>query len=431
MAIWGSLNTSTMAMQAHSHNMGQISTNIANMNTTSYKEVETSYQTLLGYQANGNLDYRQYGIDTVDTRRVDVQGVVTGTSRSLDLAINGAGFFVTNSKADGSGDTYYTRDGGFLGNAQQLATDSDGDGQNDQSTILTSQQGHYLMGWAADASGNFGSSLGPVEIYSNAIVPGQATSQVSIGGNVPNVNGLASAGTYQSSLPIISTTTATGGATASHNVTMTWSKVADAQNTWTVDFPAAGDVASATVTPATVLFTGDGRLDTANGPRSIDVTVEWTDGSAPTTFSVDLSDLTQYSTSEGLRIENVTQDGYSDGTLMRTEFDATGVMTGHFSNGVSRALYKLPIATFAAPNKLEALNGNTYVESAESGAPTLRSLTLNDSMAQISPGSLETSNVVLEDQFTRMITTQKAYSSSATVFRTSDEMIQEVRNLKR
>lgn len=432
MAIWGSFTTSTMAMMAHSRHMGQIGTNIANMNTTSYKEVETTYQTL---KSNRSQGWDFFSADTVDTRRVDVQGVVTATDRTYDLAINGHGFFVTNSEPDGSGQTLYTRDGGFTGAQTTMGEDSDGDGQVDQGTLLVTQQGQYVMGWAATEDGTgFTQTLGPVTINHNAIIPGRVTSAISMSGNVANVNGQATSPTYQTSLPVVSSHAGTDGDTTTrlNNMVMTWSKVPDVQNTWTVDFPVAGNPGMTGVSFPNdqVVFRGDGRLDTTATTVPLQATITWDDGSTQT-VDIDISTMTQYaSPTGGLVVDGVNHDGYTEGRLDRTDFNAQGVLSGYFSNGVQRPLYKLPIATFAVPNKLEALNGNVYRESADSGTATLNSLSLGD-YTSLQPGALETSNVVLEDQFTRMITTQKAYSSSATVFKTSDEMIQEVRNLKR
>ncbi len=432
MAIWGSFTTSSMAMMAHSRHMGQIGTNIANMNTISYKEVETTYQTL---KSNATARFDFFGVDTVDTRRVDNQGVILSSDGAFDLAMNGQGFFVTNTAADGSGDTYYTRDGSFGGAQSTLGTDSDGDGQVDQSTLLVTQQGQYVMGWAANEDGSgFSSSLGAVTINHNAVSPGRATRAVTLSGNIANINGSAGTPSYQTSLPIASSHVGADGSTTTrmNSVAMTWTKVSDTQNAWTVDLPASAnaDITSVTMTPSQVHFTSDGRLDTAATSVPLQATVTWADGSTQS-VDIDISSMTQYADPEGgISVGTLTHDGYVEGRLERTAFNSQGVLTGFFSNGVQQALYKLPIATFAVPNKLEALNGNVYRETGESGTPTINSLS-EGSSTSLEVGALEASGVVLEDQFTRMITTQKAYSSSATVFRTSDEMIQEARNLKR
>ena len=88
-------------------------------------------------------------------------------------------------------------------------------------------------------------------------------------------------------------------------------------------------------------------------------------------------------------------------------------------------------AIFPAPNNLEAINGNFFKADPAAGELELRSLGSVTGIAQIIVGALEQSNVDLADQFTKMIVTQRAYSSSATVLRTADEMTQQARDLKR
>lgn len=429
MALWGAFSTASGAMMAHGHHINQIGVNIANMNTTSYKEVKTSYQTLMAH-ATPRAEY--YTTQPLDTRRVDVQGVVVGTGRRHDLALNGRGFFVTNTEPDGSGDTYYTRDGAFTGRSYQLATDSDGDGQRDRGTYLITQQGHYVMGWPANADGTFPSAAGQltaVSLNHNAIEPGQATRTITMGANVPNNNG-QSGQVYRTTLNTVSTGTENGVPVAArHDLVMTWTKVVGTPNTWTIGV-SGDDLASATLSETTVRFNGDGTLDTANGPSAITLDLAWTDGTDPTTVTLDISDVTQFSSSEGLTVNRIEQDGYLTGRLQETWFNEQGVLYGTYSNGHTRALYKLPVATFAAPNSLEAYNGNAYRPTQESGEATLTAIEETHGVASVVAGALEQSNVDLEDQFTRMISTQKAYSSAATVFRTSDEMVQEAGGMK-
>jgi flagellar hook protein FlgE len=121
-------------------------------------------------------------------------------------------------------------------------------------------------------------------------------------------------------------------------------------------------------------------------------------------------------------------------------FDDQGQILGTFSNGVERALYKLPLATFVNADGLETRQGNLYAVSQASGDPTLRqvqdpALTGNGEQertefATFVPFSHELSNVKLENEFSLMIMTQQAYNSSATVFKTVDEMTKTAADLK-
>src|SRR5262249_32500325 len=110
-------------------------------------------------------------------------------NRTLDLAINGRGFFVTNSTTDGSAGFQYTRDGAFFGKAQQLDVDTDGDGQLDQGTLLTTADGSYVYGWPANDDGTFTQtsdlkSLVPVQFNNNSILPFKSTTNITLRANL-------------------------------------------------------------------------------------------------------------------------------------------------------------------------------------------------------------------------------------------------------
>ena len=104
---------------------------------------------------------------------------------------------------------------------------------------------------------------------------------------------------------------------------------------------------------------------------------------------------------------------------------------GSYPNGEVRNLYKLPIARFGSENNLEARNGNVFLQSSTSGDLELSGLGSSAGTTQLIVGALEQSNVDLADQFSKMIVTQRAYSSAPTVLRTADEMSQTAPDLKR
>jgi flagellar hook protein FlgE len=425
MALWGSFTTTAMAMNTHSHRMGQISTNISNMNTTSYKAVETNYKTQMSNSWGGN-DF--FSAKPVDTRRVSVQGTISSTGNGYDMAINGRGFFVTNSQPDGSGDTLYTRDGIFGTRSATASVDTDNDGQNDQLSYLVSQTGNFVMGWAADGNGGFSSTLGAVQVNHNSIVPARATSTISLSGNVPNNNGVAA--TFNTTLPVIASN-ADGTASSNNNLVLNWSKTVADQNTWTLGLSGSSNLASATITPPTAAFTDEGRIDTSVNSGVYTLNLTWNDGSEPSTITLDMSKMTQFASTDGFTVGKMDSDGYLEGRLDHTSFNEFGVLSGYYSNGEVMQLYKLPLANFVAPDNLQALSGNDYRETSEAGAVSLESINSRNGIGIFVPGAVENSNVNLEDQFSRMIITQKAYTMASQAFRTNDEMLQEVRNLKR
>lgn len=195
-----------------------------------------------------------------------------------------------------------------------------------------------------------------------------------------------------------------------------------------------GDLSSDTATASSagysipVEFDGNGKIVS---PTSLDFTATWTDTDAGTnTVTLDLSSITQYDAANGKSsVATKEQDGYGTGTLKNVEFTATGELKGQFTNGETRTLMKIPVATFVAPNQLEPVSGTLFRASAEAGEATVKAVEDVGGGTSFSPNSLENSNVDLEDQFTRMIVTQKAYSTNAQVFKTADEMLTTARDL--
>ncbi|MDX2221801.1 MAG: flagellar hook-basal body complex protein [Rhodospirillaceae bacterium] len=423
MTLKATFNTAVQGMQAQSQHLSNISTNIANVNTNAYKVQRTSFQTLLNH-VRPVRDAKFFSVDTVDTREVDRQGIITQTNRTLDLAINGRGFFVTNTDTDRSGTWQYTRDGALFGQAFPLATDSDGDGQNDQGSYLVTSTGAYVYGWAADENGVFDEqdsldALTPITINSNEIFASRATTAITLQANVSaEATGRQSVG-----LPFVDA--------AGNSRTLTLGFNASLTNNWTLDVSSLNtdfQNVPVSVTPPTVEFDGRGRLlQPANG--QIAVTVN--DATGPQVITIDISRITQFRADGDLTTQVIEQDGFLQGRLDKTFFDENGVLYGSYTNRGLKPLFKLPIATFAAPNSLDAKSGNFFTETREAGARTLNALSAAPNVADIRIGALETSNVDLADQFTKMIVTQRAYSSSATVLRTADEMTQQARDLKR
>jgi flagellar hook protein FlgE len=150
-------------------------------------------------------------------------------------------------------------------------------------------------------------------------------------------------------------------------------------------------------------------------------------GGRTSSFTMDLSGSTQLAGDP--TIYATDQDGFAPGTLAKIGFDGNGYLTGTFTNGQNQRLYRLAIADFVNPEGLAPRDGNVYVTGADSGAMTLRGAG-ESGLGQVSAGTVELSNVDLADQFNRMIMTQNAYNSSATAFRTLDEVIQVARDLK-
>ncbi len=181
----------------------------------------------------------------------------------------------------------------------------------------------------------------------------------------------------------------------------------------------------------TVTFDESGNL-TSDDSISIDFNPG--SGAEPMNFNIKLgnpesgSKLTQYAGSNSAQF--TSQDGYAQGELVDFNIDGGGNINGIYSNGQNTSLAQLAIGNVSNNDGLEALGGGLFRKTDTSGdiststAPELADTKLNS-------GVLEGSNVELAQEFTDMITSQRAYQSNARVITTADELLQEVVNLKR
>ncbi len=421
MSLQGTFNTAVQAMNSQTQSLNNISMNIANVNTTAYKAQESHFQTLLNHVQP--TDKRFFTVRTIDHRQVDKQGLLATTGRTFDLAINGRGLLVTNSKADGTGTFQYTRDGSLFGEAVDLGTDTDNDGQNDQGTLLKTAAGAYVFGWAADSEGKFTEtnslgSLTPVKFGDNSVFPAKSTTVMSLQANLSS----ASSGRQNVSIPFVDQEGNSRSLSIGFNASM--------NDGWTLDM-SANDTNNQPVDvvfdPPKLGFDGNGRM-TLPTDGLINITVS--DSVGPQSFTLDLSKVTQFSDNGQLTVVNVDQDGFIAGRLQNTYFNSSGVLIGSYSNGELRNLYKLPVAMFRADGNLEAKSGNYFEQTKEAGDMLLTGIGLATGSHFVT-GALESSNVDLTDQFSKMIVTQRAYSSAAKVLTTADEMAQAARDLKR
>lgn len=187
---------------------------------------------------------------------------------------------------------------------------------------------------------------------------------------------------------------------------------------------AASSAASTRVVGSPLIFNSDGSL---KSPTSVTASITWSDGATNST-AFDFTNMTQLN--GDFTNVDFSQNGLASANISSIEFDGKGHVVGRFSDGTSRQIYKIPLALFTNVNGLEAKSGNVYVESPDSG--TRRSVFADVSgIADLSPFTLELSNVDLTTQFSQMIQVQQAYNSSATVFKTLDELTITARDLKR
>jgi len=200
---------------------------------------------------------------------------------------------------------------------------------------------------------------------------------------------------------------------------------ANPQNWWQVDFVAPDGT---TIKSGMINFNGDGSVNAALKPATVDLAnIAWGNGSAAQDIAVDISNFSQYS--GNYNVVSSDQNGAELGLRTGVSIDKDGFVVAQFSNGQSTKLYKIAIATFANANGLVAKGGSTYQAGTESGEYNLREAG-QGSAGTVEGSTLETSNVDLADEFSKMIVTQRAYSAGTKIITTADQMLQELLQLR-
>ena len=124
-----------------------------------------------------------------------------------------------------------------------------------------------------------------------------------------------------------------------------------------------------------------------------------------------------------------SQNGFPAGDLVDISVDSHGVISGFFTNGITRSLAQVALAAFNNPAGLTASGDNVFTESANSGLPVI-GFSGTTSSSTITPGALESSNVDISEEFTDMIVTQRGFQANARVITTADEMLNDIVNLR-
>jgi flagellar hook protein FlgE len=186
--------------------------------------------------------------------------------------------------------------------------------------------------------------------------------------------------------------------------------------------------ASEVVANGTLSFGTDGQLRDSTGTQ-ISVYRFGTGAASPLVINLDMSEITAYTSSKSSMAMSY-QDGSAVGYLSGFSIGSDGVISGTFSNGISRTLGQIAIATFTNPQGLVDTGGNMYVSGANSGDAII-STPGSMGVGNLVSGSLELSNVDLSKEFVSMIIASTGYSASSRVISTSDQMVQELLNTAR
>jgi flagellar hook protein FlgE len=209
-----------------------------------------------------------------------------------------------------------------------------------------------------------------------------------------------------------------------------------ATDKWDWKFDKTGmDITSAGITDSgthPITFLADGSIDTSAGFAPPEAKFTPNSGANDVDIKLDLGSglngLTQFAGSPNAVMRN--QDGFGNGTLQSYSIDATGTIIGSFTNGTTQTLGQIALADFNNVSGLERIGGNMYQVTANSGS-AITGYAAEGSTSSIASGALEMSNVDLAQEFTNMIIAQRGFQANGRVITTSDQMLQELVELKR
>ena len=184
-----------------------------------------------------------------------------------------------------------------------------------------------------------------------------------------------------------------------------------------------GTGGAAGLTTTTTVYTyGSGTVDPTKGPVNLTLPAfNFGDGSSTTQVAtVDIGPTTQFAAANN--VNSVTQDGVPYGTKSSLSIDSNGFVSANFSNGSTKKIFQIPLATFNAEDNLQEATGDVYTQTTSSGSYYLRQVNTGGA-GTIVTSSLENSNVDIANEFSKMIVTQQAYSANSKVISTAETML--------
>jgi len=480
-----SLFAGVSGLKNHQTKMDVIGNNIANVNTVGFKKSRVTFQDMLSQTLRGSssptanragtnplqvgLGMTLASIDVIHTG-----GSPQSTGKNTDLSVEGEGFFLLGEGSN----LYYTRAGNFDFDFNK--------------TFYNTSNGMVVKGYLADSNGEIpkDATLTDINLASQVSSNPNPTTEIQYAKNlgvitetVEDVSFTNGSGDVTYTLPVndiseITVMSSTGTVLASpgdftyvpatgvvtildagtavtgtyniiykhskievpmmaydsngktHQVMVTLTKDFGVQNRWSVAATVNDNppLPGGAVTGGTgkVTFKTDGTFDASTvTPLAVNLS---SIGAANLTINLDLTKLTQYA-AETTAIAS-GQDGYGPGDLTGVAVDTSGTITGSFSNGQSRKLAQLALATFANPSGLMKVGNNLFQPTnnsgvADTGIPGL------GGRGTIKPETLEMSNVDLSQEFVDMIITQRGFQANSRVITTSDQILEELVNLRR
>ncbi len=456
MGILSAMNKSVGGLNAQSLALENISGNIANAQTTAFKRTDTSFADLVQSGASSVALMTSGNVRATARSTIALPGAVENSSIDTFMGIKGDGFFIVKQRI---GEV----DGSTVFGSGQVYTRR-GDFQINKEGYLVNGAGYFLTALEIDPTTDnpVGDTSTTIEITKNPI-PAEVTSKIDYRLNLPttpfttfsqanpsiangNIWAANSSRVGPPSDGIITgdlkaefiANSISGEAVTVYdttgnpiNVQLRWAKTAanqwqlfhlnDANATGTATAWTRIDIGSGN---STFDFT-DGLITDSVDTISIPTLTVGTTTLSDLTLSFGATGVTQFAdTSGSATVRQLTQDGLPAGDFKAVAISDGGRVVVSYTNGKTQDLYQIPLASFSGQSWLRPLDGGAYAETKESGPPTNGSGT-------IVGNALESSNVDIGEEFTKLIVTQQAFSANSKVITTADQMMNDVLNIIR
>jgi flagellar hook protein FlgE len=414
-----SFSIALSGLNAASDALDVVGNNLANLNTTGYKDTTANFYDLLQQSIAGGSTQIGGGVSAPQTEATFTQGSIQSTGGNYDAAINGNGFFVVQ---DPSGTTEYTRAGDFqLNAAGELVTNT----------------GQVVQGWTAE-SGVLSTSgpIGDITIPSNALQTPSATQNFALNLNL-NAGGVVggSTGTFSAPIQVVDSLGET------HDLNVTFTEQSPGNWNYEVDIPGQ-DISGGTAgTPSSVAtgslsFDANGNLTSPAAPAQVqiaitglsdganDMNINW---NLATQNGIGTSVVTQYAAASA--VSGSTQDGIPASQVTQVSIANGGAITAQFSDGNQVVIGQLALASVSNPDSLISVGENNFEVGADTATPVI-GVPGTGTLGTVEGGALEASTVNIAGEFTNLIVYQNSYDANSKVISTLDQITQSLLNMQ-
>jgi flagellar hook protein FlgE len=387
--------------------LNTIGNNLANLNTTAFKDQTTTFQDLF-YQnigTTGSGDQLQVGVGTrvASTSSDFTQGSTTTTNVATDMAVNGTGFFVVDQNSTQA----LTRAGNF-----QLSAAGN----------LTTTSGESVMGYGVTAGGaiNLNGGLVPMTLPVGISQAPSATTTLSLTSSLDASAAVPT--TFSTPLQVYDSLG------TAHTATVTYTKASTTTWNYAVTIPGADETGTPVGNTGSLTFNSSGTLISP----SADVTgIQFpglADGAADLNLTLNLYNssgaplVTQ--TAGASNTTASSQNGYEGGAYQSFAVDANGIISATFSNGQTTKVGQIAVATVVNSDGLTRIGSNDYQANTASGAALVGVANVGG-RGSISGESLEASNVDISTEFSSLIVAQRAFEANSKTVTTFDSVVQD------